>query len=505
MKLLLLIEIVSYALLCHSKRHKEQRLPESENQLTIATLQNGFRKMKKKEDKKKKSRRSRRERSSRKKHKCKIAKKSVQDKRKLSTNETYLHAIILETNQTYSHANIPRTNENFSNPITPWCAEAGDRILPITLGEYNTCVGGYGVRLECWGLNKEGQVGDGTIEKVRLYPTRIPLGNVFSPLSQIVLGYNHACIIDNNNNLKCWGTNQFGQLGDGTNTNRNTPTTISLGSDLSFATKIMLGYGHTCSIDSLDNLKCWGWNHKGQLGDGTNTQQTTPTTISLGMGSVYATEVAIGYDYTCIIDSLHRVNCWGGNEYGQLGDGTTSSRLTPTLIPLGLDIDNPSATKISAGDYHTCAVDTLDNLKCWGRNHKGQLGDGTDTQRNKPIIISLGMGNPSPNKIALGGSHTCAIDNSDKLKCWGWNRFGQLGDGTNTDHAIQTLISIGSDNTFVTSIALGRYHTCAMDNLENLMCWGYGNQGQIGDGQSVWSLTPKIILEFHEDQSETFT
>ena len=327
---------------------------------------------------------------------------------------------------------------------------------------------------------------------MRKFPTKISLGNDSTRATQIVLGYYHTCTIDSTDAFKCWGKNASGQLGDSTTTNRNTPTTISLGSDSSSATMIALGYEHSCAIDSLNNLKCWGENDKGQIGDGSNTQRNEPKIISLGLGSVYATEMALGYHHSCIIDSERRVSCWGSNDYGQLGDGTTDDVSTPKRITLGPNTS--SAKEIAAGAYFSCVIDRLDKLYCWGRNNKGQLGDGTTTQRKTPVLISLGTGNVSPTAIALGGSHTCAINNLDQLLCWGWNGYGQLGDGTRTDRVIPTLISLGSGSIFATNVALGRYHTCALDNSETLLCWGHNNRGQVGDGTKNDILTPKLIL-----------
>ncbi len=394
---------------------------------------------------------------------------------------------------------------------TPWCSDTaetgGDPVFPVTLGEYHTCAVDYGAGkgLRCWGLNEDGQVGDGTDgeDVIRIVPTNVTLGDDTIRATQITLGYYHTCTIDNNDDLKCWGKNEFGQVGDGSTTIQNSPTLISLGSDMSSAKKVALGYGHTCCIDSLDNLKCWGRNNKGQLGDGSNTQLSIPTTISLGT-SEFATEMALGYDHTCIIDSSQSVSCWGGNAYGQLGDGESSDRSTPALVSLGTDT---FATKIAAGDFHTCVIDSLDNLQCWGRNNKGQLGDGTTKGKNTPVAISLGEDSPAPTKVALGGAHTCVIDESKMLKCWGWNKFGQLGDNTGIDqNTIPTLISLGPGDTFAMNIALGRYHSCAMDNLKNVLCWGHDIFSQLGDGTNIDSPTPKVILEVdYEDESEEST
>ena len=274
--------------------------------------------------------------------------------------------------------------------------------------------------LKCWGANRYGQLGDGTTAQ-RATPTTI---NVGGAVGLLALGYHHTCAyLTNSTLLKCWGDNYYGQLGDGTTAQRATPTTINVGGAVGL---LALGYSHTCAyLTSSTILKCWGYNNYGQLGDNTTTNRATPTTIDVG-GAVGL--LALGYSHTCAyLTSSTILKCWGYNGNGQLGDGTTAQRATPTTIDVG-----GAVGLLALGYYHTCAYLTSSTLlKCWGSNGNGQLGDGTTTQRATPTTINFWG---AVGLLALGYSHTCAyLTNSTPLKCWGSNGNGQLGDNTTTN------------------------------------------------------------------------
>eukprot|EP00551_Chaetoceros_affinis_P006769 CAMPEP_0203676422 /NCGR_PEP_ID=MMETSP0090-20130426/24478_1 /ASSEMBLY_ACC=CAM_ASM_001088 /TAXON_ID=426623 /ORGANISM="Chaetoceros affinis, Strain CCMP159" /LENGTH=443 /DNA_ID=CAMNT_0050542961 /DNA_START=40 /DNA_END=1371 /DNA_ORIENTATION=+ len=366
-------------------------------------------------------------------------------------------------------------------------------------GGGHSCVVDNDNNLKCWGYNKYGQLGDGTTV-CKNTPTLIALGtSVATNATQIALGGMHSCAIDNLNKLLCWGANRAGQLGDGTNENKNVPTVISLGHDSTYATQIALGGSHSCSIDSLGNLLCWGSNAYGQLGDGTGHSKNIPTIIPLGGDATYIdtypTQIALGNMHSCAIDNLNSLLCWGDNWYGQLGDGTYDERKVPTVISLGDNADATFATKIALGADHSCTINNKNSLKCWGDNMAGQLGDGTyDENRNTPTTIYLGDDDTTyATHIALGNIHSCAIDNLNELQCWGNNFFGQLGDGTNNSTNTPTIISVGDNPASLRVLGLGDNHSCIIDDLNNLLCWGSNYEGQLGDGTNDSKNTPTSI------------
>ena len=197
---------------------------------------------------------------------------------------------------------------------------------------------------------------------------------------------------------------------------------------------VSVGGDHTCSMKQDNSPLCWGNNLWGQIGDGTNIQRESPYPVKI---SYIVISVSSGYEHTCALMSDRSLWCWGSNSEGQLGASSTS------YCSGGSYCKNPTkimddVVQFSAGAYHTCAIKTDGSLWCWGYNYYGQLGDGTNTDRDTPVqIMSSGV-----SSVALGNSHTCAIKTDGFLWCWGYNNYGQLGDGTSvqksTPHPVIT-------------------------------------------------------------------
>jgi hypothetical protein len=229
---------------------------------------------------------------------------------------------------------------------------------------------------------------------------------------------------------RCWGNNTFGQLGDTTTTGRTTPVTVSGLSNVN--TSRSAGAFHTCAVAADGTASCWGDNTFGQLGDTTTTDRSAPVTVS-GMSTATVLRVASGSAHSCALRFDSTVSCWGLNGTGQLGDDTTTDRLTPVAVS-GL----MNATQIATGDIHSCAVLTDTTARCWGFNGNGRLGDGTTTQRLTPVTVS-GLTNVT--QIAAGGGHTCARLSDGTAWCWGTNASGELGDGTTTDRSTPVRVT----------------------------------------------------------------
>ena len=365
-----------------------------------------------------------------------------------------------------------------------------DGVGSISAGAYHTCAILDNGSVSCWGYNAYGGLGDGTTTQ-RTTPTQTSSLGTDRTAVAISAGSVHTCAILDDGSVSCWGSNYHGQLGDGTTTDRSTPThTSSLGTDRT-AVAITAGEFHTCAILDDGSVSCWGSNYYGQLGDGTTTDRSTPTqTSSLGTDR---TAVAItGGDYhTCAILDDGSVSCWGYNGYGNLGDGTTTARNTPTQTSsLGTD---RTAVAITAEGPYTCAILDDGSVSCWGYNAFGQLGDGTTTNRNTPTqTSSLGSGRTAVS-ITVGYRHTCAILDDGSVSCWGYNGYGGLGDGTATDRNTPTQTSsLGTDRTAV-AITAGHGHTCAFLDDGSVSCWGRNQYGALGDGTTTHRFTPTAI------------
>ena len=253
--------------------------------------------------------------------------------------------------------------------------------------------------------------------------------------NKLSAGNSHTCAILDNGDLKCWGLGWHGQLGDGGSgfgyyTNAPSSTAINLGSGRT-AVAVSAGGSHTCAILDNGDLKCWGYGGNGQLGDGgsnTNTNAPSSTAINLGTGRT-AVAVSAGESLTCAILDNGDLKCWGRDNYGQLGDGgsnTDTNAPSSTAINLGT---GRTAVAVAAGDHHTCAILDNGDLKCWGRDSQGQLGDGgsnTDTNAPSSTAINLGSGRTAV-AVSAGNAHTCAILDNGDLKCWGYDGVRTVG------------------------------------------------------------------------------
>jgi alpha-tubulin suppressor-like RCC1 family protein len=284
--------------------------------------------------------------------------------------------------------------------------------------------------------------------------------------------------------LHRWGFNQFGQLGDGTRMNSGTPMdVIGLSSGV---VALAAGDAHTCALITGGGVKCWGYGDVGQLGNGTKTTRTTPVDVIGLTGSIAA--LTAGGFHTCALTGTGGAKCWGINQHGELGDGTTADSGTPVDV-IGL---TGGVTALAAGGDHTCALTDGGGVKCWGYNNHGQLGDGTTTDHGIPMdVIGLTSGVKA---LAAGVKQTCAVMENGGVKCWGWNNSGQLGDGTTRDRSIP--VDVSGLSSGVTAVAIGGLHTCALIRGGGIKCWGENSGGRLGDGTTDNSTTPVDVIGF---------
>ncbi len=291
-------------------------------------------------------------------------------------------------------------------------------VVAVEAGWHHTCALKKSGQVMCWGNNDDGQLGDGT-EVDRPAPQDV--AGLMSKVTAVAVGERHSCALTAAGGVKCWGNNHNGQLGDGTRSDQITPVDVT--GLTNGVQAVTAGWRHTCALTVAGGVKCWGNNHDGRLGDGTEDDKKTPVDVT-GLTGLRA--VAAGWRHTCALTAVGGVKCWGNNHNGQLGDGTRSDRTTPVDV-VGLV---SGITAVAAGWRHTCALTVAGGVRCWGKNHDGQLGDETAINSNTPVDVRGLEGKVTV--IAAGGQHTCAVPDS-YVKCWGDNEDGQLGDGTIID------------------------------------------------------------------------
>lgn len=349
----------------------------------------------------------------------------------------------------------------------------------VALGQVHTCALTSTGGVRCWGGNDFGQLGDGHTVSRSLPGTVSGLG---SGVTAVAVGAFHSCALLSGGGVKCWGQNQYRQLGDGTGKERHEPVDVS--SLTSGVTAITAGATHTCALLSTGGVKCWGRNADGQLGDGTTQTRPAPVDVS-GLASG-VTAITAGAAHTCALLASGGLKCWGGNVFGQVGDSSSNKRKTPVDV-FGL---TSGVTQVSAGGFHTCARTSAGGAKCWGWNQHGELGDGTVLDRHEPTDVS-GL-TSGVTLVSTGQQHSCARMSGSGLSCWGDNARGQLGDGTTTSSPMPVGVSgLGSG---VAGVVGGVEHTCARMNTGGLKCWGANERGQLGNGDTGDESAPVDVV-----------
>jgi alpha-tubulin suppressor-like RCC1 family protein/V8-like Glu-specific endopeptidase len=326
----------------------------------------------------------------------------------------------------------------------------------------------------------------------------------------ISAGRTHACAVLYDGRARCWGDNQSGQLGDGTTTDRDMPVTSMWGAAGSSLLQIAAGWYHTCATTNGNEATCWGSNTSGQIGNPSLASglYTEGQRVQFADGTALTDvrSIAAGGTHSCALTWAGRVYCWGANSRGQLGNDSTTSSTAPTLVgqyevlendpgfrstaiafPLPrrfIPIENVIA--IEAGYRHTCAIKSDNTAHCWGDNVWGQLGNGTTTQSNKPVPVSA-LTNVF--RISAGYGHTCATYGTagDRAACWGFNAFGQLGNGTTTNAATPRTITVGLGTSL--EVSAGYLQTCFVGSTRNQKCAGYNAEGELGNNTTTNSST----------------
>ena len=263
---------------------------------------------------------------------------------------------------------------------------------------------------------------------------------------QIAAGGFHTCALLNTGAVNCWGRNSYGQLGNGTTTDSSVPVAVATFTDGSAtAVSITAGSSHTCALLNTGAVNCWGSNGYGQLGNGTTTASSAPVAVAaFTVGSATAVSITAGNSHTCALLNTGAVNCWGCNGFGQLGNGTTTSSSAPVAV--AAFTDGATAVSITAGDFHTCAVLNTGAVNCWGYNFNGRLGNGNTNYSSAPVAVDPFTDvSATAVSITAGNSHTCAVLNTGAVNCWGYNDDGQLGNNTNTSSSAPVAVDAFTD------------------------------------------------------------
>jgi len=365
---------------------------------------------------------------------------------------------------------------------------SGQPMQAIATGSAHSCALGGG-KIWCWGANQLGELGDGS-NADQLAPTAVPLG----PASEIVAAGHHTCARTTGGGVWCWGANQAGQLGEGTTGNFGVPVPVTAIED---AAGLTVGDTFSCALRRAGTVWCWGDNRLGQLGNDAPIERLRPTKVGDGEPAdslADAISVSAGGAHTCALRQTQppRAACWGDNQAGQLGDGTRLDRSSPVSLKIGLD-----AAQIVTGGLHTCLLGTAgsEGVWCWGRGNAGQLGTSALIDVIVPTALSGLREDDGAATLGAGQSHTCALLKDRSVWCWGANTEGQLGDGTTSSRSNPAAVSGLTD---IMEISLGGSHTCALRLDGTVSCWGRGAEGQLGDGLQMGSPLPTSVQALND-------
>ncbi|MDH5491930.1 MAG: MopE-related protein, partial [Myxococcales bacterium] len=381
------------------------------------------------------------------------------------------------------------------NSLVPVVVSGLADAVQVSAGGTHACARRLGGEIVCWGSGSQGELGDGgVIDRSIPAPVTLP-GSIAIDISA---GRQHSCAVLDTGSIHCWGQNNVGQLGDGTQLPSLLPV-LTLG--ITDGVEVAAGSEHSCARRASGLTQCWGTGLRGRLGDGNATLSTTPVTVAGGMeAGRRIVEIGVGDQHACIRRSSGEILCWGRNTSGQLGDGTTVPRYTPGPIPLpgGGVLDD--AIQLAVGPSISCALRATTDVLCWG----GTIGttptlvasgaDAISVGSQWCAILSTGAAICGPGgvavdlvggaplsdavKIAAGGGHTCAVRAGGEVVCWGSGTLGQLGDGlTTTRSEAGPAVGLG----FVRDLDLGGSHSCVVDLGGSVACWGYNVYSQVGD------------------------
>lgn len=365
---------------------------------------------------------------------------------------------------------------------------------------HHTCVVGADRRAYCWGANEEGQLGDGTTTS-RSSP--VPVQSPFNAdVIDVSAGYTHSCLVRRNYDVYCWGKNDRGQLGIGGPTDGGAPNALAPSLAASNVVRVGVAGWHTCALTTLGEVRCWGDNYYGALGDGTFERSSTYVTVK-GLSNVVS--LGVGVMHVCAATAQGHVLCWGRAVFGELGYAVAGTNGSPDPndpgSPLATKVDGPTNVgEVVAGEDHTCANTKEGKVLCWGRNDHAQLGDGTTSfSRMQPAEVK----GASPDDVtyafhlSAGNFTSCATFTGDMVRCWGENTFGQLGNGnTNPGGNMPSPPVPGLRDIARTAT---NEHTCAWrkdlpQSPRKLYCWGRNDKGQLGLGHtSDYELQPQEV------------
>jgi alpha-tubulin suppressor-like RCC1 family protein len=332
-----------------------------------------------------------------------------------------------------------------------------------------------------WGKNSDSELGNGSTARSSVpVQVHLPPGTQVTAVSADA---GHGLALTSGGRVLAWGYNNFGELGDGTTTDRSVPVEVPLPAFARFVA-VSAGGGHSLALASDGSVFAWGYNGDGELGYGSTVITSTPVDVILPAGS-RVIAVSAGGNHSLALTSGGQVLAWGSNGFGQLGDGRPRSSAT------FVEVDLPAGdfvTAVSAGGAHSLALTSGGRVLAWGADSDGQLGDGGTTNSSVPVPVHLPAG-IRVIAVSAGTDYSLALTSDGRVLAWGADFVGQLGDGGTTDSSVPALVHLPA-GARVIAVSAGGSYSLALTSGGEVLAWGYNGDGELGNGTTKGSPVP---------------
>ena len=312
----------------------------------------------------------------------------------------------------------------------------------------------------------------------------------------------HSCAIALNGRAYCWGSGNSGKLGNGSTASSRVPVAVNTSGVLAGKTikQISAGENHTCAIASDNRAYCWGSNKNGQLGNGSTADSNVPVAVNMSGALAGKTikQMSVEFSTSCVVASDNRAYCWGSNKNGQLGNGSTADSRVPVAVNTSGVLVGKTIKEVTTGGFHTCALDTSSKMYCWGLNSSGRLGGGlTSIMSNVPVAVNMSgaLAGKTIKQMSVEFSTSCVVASDNRAYCWGSNKNGQLGNGSTADSRVPVAVNMSGAlaGKTIKQILAGGDHGCVVASDDKMYCWGLNNNGELGNNSSVSSSVPVAV------------
>ena len=394
-------------------------------------------------------------------------------------------------------------NNSFPDQVIQSGVLAGKTITTMAAGHTHSlalCSDGI---LAAWGCNGYGQLGNGSSGNLSSSPVLVNQSGVLAgkTIIAVAAGTDHSLTLCSDGTLAAWGRNSLGQLGNGSTSNNSSPVLVNQSGVLAGKTIIAISAGayHNLAMCSDGTVAVWGHNYDGQLGNGSTASSLIPVLVDQTgiLAGRNITSVTTGSAHSLALCSDGTLACWGYNNFGQLGNGSSGNNSSPVLVSSSGVLAGKTVTSVSAGSSHCLALCADGTVAAWGNNEHGQLGNGGGPNSLSPVLVDRTgvLAGRTIIAVTAGSSHSFALCSDGTLAAWGYNLYGQIGNGSTSDWSTPVLVNQSGvlAGKTITTVAAGGDFSLVLCSDGTLAAWGYNNSGRLGDGSSTNRSSPVLV------------